>query len=383
VKNAIHYVGLDVHKETIAVALSDQEGRNTSLGTIPNDPDAVARLMRRLQAQATLRVCYEAGCCGYVLQRQLTQMGIDCIVVAPTLIPVKSGDRVKTDRRDALKLARYLRAGELTAVWVPDEAHEALRDLVRLREDAKADQKRAKNRLGKFLLRHGWYAPPGTKAWSRAYRQWLDSIYMEQPAQRLVLRDSIAEVDHQSERLARLDAAVSEQAAALPDSMQRVIAALVCLHGVAELTAVTVVAETGDLGRFAKASQLFSYAGVVPREHSSGGPDNSRRGGITKTGNTHLRRVLVESAWHYRHPPKVTARLRHRRAGKDPVVVEHAKKAHERLHATYRRLVAAGKPAPRAAVAVSRELLGFMWAISRQVQRQVTAATNKATKESA
>ena len=162
-KNAIHYVGLDVYKETIAVAMCDQEGRATSLGTIPYGPDPVARLMRRLQQKATLRICYEAGCCGYVLQRQLTAMGIDCIVVAPSLIPVKSGDRVKTDRRDALKLARYLRAGELTAVWVPDESHEALRDLVRQREDAKADQKRARNRLGKFLLRQGWCPPEGIK----------------------------------------------------------------------------------------------------------------------------------------------------------------------------------------------------------------------------
>lgn len=378
VKNAIHYVGLDVHKETIAVALCDSEGRATSLGTIPNGPDPVARLMRRLQQKATLRVCYEAGCCGYVLQRQLTAMGIDCIVVAPTLIPVKSGERVKTDRRDALKLARYLRAGELTAVWVPDEAHEALRDLVRLREDAKADQKRARNRLGKFLLRQGWFPPEGTRVWSRAHREWLDSLWMEQSAQRIVLRDSLAQLDHQNERLAALDAAVSEQSGVLSEPMQRVVAALVCLYGVQQLTAVTVVAETGDLGRFAKAPQLFSYAGVVPREHSSGGPDKSRRGGITKTGNTHLRRVLVESAWHYRHPPKVSAQLRKRRAGKDPVVVELANKAHRRLYQTYRRLIEAGKPAPRAVVAVSRELLGFMWAISRQVQGQGTAATEAA-----
>lgn len=369
-KDAIHYVGLDVHKETIAVALCDQEGRATSLGTIPNGPDPVARLMRKLQQKATLKVCYEAGCCGYVLQRQLSRMGIDCIVVAPSLIPIKSGDRVKTDRRDAIKLARYLRAGELTAVWVPSEAHEALRDLVRLRQDAKADQKRARNRLGKFVLRHGFSPPAGTKSWSRAHRQWLDSLWMEQPAQRLVLRDSLAEVDHQSERIAALDAAVSEQCVVLSEPMQKVVAALVCLYGVAELTAVTVVAETGDLGRFAKAPQLFSYAGVVPREHSSGGPDKSRRGGITKTGNAHLRRVLVEAAWHYRHPPQASAALRKRRAGKDPVVVELAKKAHRRLHDTYRRLIAAGKPAPRAVVAVGRELLGFMWAIWRQAQGQ-------------
>lgn len=367
-KNPIQYVGLDVHKKTIAVALCDQEGRATSLGTIPNEPDAVARLMRRLQQKGTLRVCYEAGPCGYVLYRQLVRMEIDCIVVAPTLIPVKSGDRVKTDRRDALKLARYLRAGELTAVWVPDEAHEALRDLVRLREDAQADLKRAKNRLSKFLLRNGWHPPQETKAWSSPYRKWLDSLYMEEPVQQKVLRESIAEVAHQMERMARLDAAVLEQALSLPDVMQKVVCALVCLFGVKELTAVTVVAETGDLGRFHKAPQLFSYAGVVPREHSSGGPDNTHRGGITKAGNAHLRRVLVESAWHYRHPPRVSSALRKRRSGKDPVVIELANKAHHRLHDTYRRLIAAGKPAPRAAVAVSRELLGFMWAIARQAR---------------
>ena len=197
---------------------------------------------------------------------------------------------------------------------------------------------------------------------------------MEQPAQRIVLRDSLAELDHQSERLAALDAAVWEQSGVLSEPMQRVVAALVCLYEVQELTAVTVVAETGDLGRFTKAPQLFSYAGVVPREHSSGGPDKSRRGGITKTGNAHLRRVLVESAWHYRHPPKVSAQLRKRRAGKDPVVVEIASKAHQRLHQTYRRLTEAGKPAPRVVVAVGRELLGFMWAIARQAQGPGAAA---------
>ena len=340
--------------------------RATSLGTIPNHADAVARLMRKLQQKATLKVCYEAGACGYVLYRQLATMGIDCIVVAPTLIPVKSGDRVKTDRRDALKLARYLRAGELTAVWVPEPAHEALRDLVRLREDVQADQKRARNRLGKFLLRQGFHPPAGTKAWSRAHREWLDTIWMEEPAQRLVLRESIAEVEHQAERMARLDTAVAEQAGTLPETMRNVIAALVCLFGVQELTALTVVAETGELGRFHKAPQLFSYAGLVPSEHSSGGPDKTRRGGITKTGNAHLRKVLVEAAWHYRHPPRSSAALRKRRAGKDPVLVELAKQAHRRLHDTYHRLIAAGKPRPKAAVAVGRELLGFMWAIAQK-----------------
>lgn len=383
VKSAIHYVGLDVHKETIAVAICDEQGRATSLGTIPNQPDSVARLMRRLQQKATLKVCYEAGACGFVRYRQLVSMGIDCIVVAPTLIPVKSGDRVKTDRRDAIKLARDLRAGELTAVWVPDQAHEALRDLVRLREDAKADQKRARNRLGKFLLRHGWHRPEGVKAWSVAHQKWLQTLWMEQPAQQLVLRESLAEVAHQDQRVARMDAAVTEQAAILPEPIKQVIAALVCLYGVQELTAVTGVAETGDLGRFDKAPQLFSDAGMVPREHSSWGPEHRRQGSITKTGNAHLRRAVIESAWHYRRPPRVSAALRKRRAGKDPVVIELCNKAHQRLHQTYRRLIAAGKPAPRAVVAVGRELLGFMWAIAPKTQAQGAAARSRAKGQAA
>lgn len=374
-KNAIHYVGLDVHKETIAVAVCDEQGRVTSLGTIPNQPDAITRLMRKLSSRATLSVCYEAGACGYVLCRQLTKLGIECVVVAPTLIPVKAGDRVKTDRRDAVKLARYLRAGELTAVWVPDEAHEALRDLVRLREAAKADQKRARNQLGKFLLRHGWGAPEGVRAWGTAHRAWMESIWMEQPAQRVVLQEDLAELDHQNERVARLDAALHTQSETLPEEMRQVLGALQCMYGVAELSALTVVAETGDLGRFRKAPQLFSYAGLVPSEHSSGGPGNQRRAGITKAGNAHLRKIVVEAAWHYRHPPKVSSVLRKRRAGQDAVVIELANKAHRRLHDTYRRLVARGKPTPRANVAVGRELLGFLWAIAQRVQTQRQASS--------
>lgn len=368
-KKPIHYVGLDVHKETIAVALCDSEGVATSLGTIPNDPDAIARLMRRLREKATLRLCYEAGPCGFVLYRQLVDLGIDCIVVAPSLIPQKSGDRVKTDRKDALKLARLLRAGELTAVYVPDEALEAVRDLVRQRQDVQVDLKRAKNRLGKFLLRTGFCPPEAIKAWSKPHRQWLDTIHFEQPARRLVLREHLAELDHQSERMARLDATVTALLTELPELMQQQVGALVCLHGVKELTALTVLVETGDLGRFQKAPQLFSYAGLVPREHSSGGHKGERRGGITKTGNARLRRVLVEAGWHYRHPPRASAALCKRRAGKDPVVIRTAQQAHKRLSQKYWQLVQAGKPAPRAVAAVGRELLGFMWAIAQTVQR--------------
>lgn len=367
-KKPMQYVGLDVHKETISVAVCDAEGAARSLGTLPNDPDAVARLMRRLREKATLRVCYEAGPCGFVLYRQLCDLGIDCVVIAPSLIPQKSGDRVKTDRKDALKLARLLRAGELTPVFVPDEALEAIRDVVRLRQLAQADQKRAKNRLGKFLLRTGFCPPPTLKAWSPAYRAWIETIHMEQPAQRLVLREHLAELAHQTERVERLDAAMRAELCHLPESMQKVLATLVCLHGVQELTAATVLVETGGLSRFDKPPQLFSYAGLVPREHSTGGPERSRRGGITKTGNAHVRRVIQEAAWHYRHPPSAGKAVRKRRVGKDPVCVQIAQAAHKRLHHTYWRLLQAGKPAPKAAVAVGRELLGFMWAIEKAVQ---------------
>lgn len=364
----IHYVGLDVHKDSISVALCDAEGRATSLGSV-SDADALFRILRRLSEKAHLRLCYEAGACGFVLYRQLTDRGLNCIVVAPSLIPKKPGDRVKTDKKDAIKLSRLLRLGELSPVYVPHEALEAVRDLVRLREDAKTDQRRAKNRLGKFLLRHGIQPPHKMKTWGPAHRQWLGTIHLEQPAQSCVLREHIAEVDHQTARVQRLEQALSAQLPSLPEPMQQVIAALTCLHGVAELTAATVVVETGELGRFEKAPQLFSYAGMVPSEHSSGGGDGRRQGRITKTGNAHLRRVLAEAAWQYRHPPRRSARLSKRRQGKDPVAIQIAEAAHKRLHHKYWQLVQAKKPPPQAAIAVGRELLGFMWALAKTVQR--------------
>jgi transposase len=369
VKKSIFYVGLDVHKDSIYLAYCDQDGRETSLGSVSN-ADALLRILRRLQEKADLRICYEAGACGFVLYRLLCDHGFDCIVVAPSLIPQRSGDRVKTDKKDALKLARLLRAGVLTAVYVPDEATEAVRDLVRLRADAKADQKRAKNRLGKFLLRNDIRPPTQIKTWGPAHRQWLDTIYREHPAQQCVLREHIAEVDHQTARVKRLEQALTAQLPKLPEPMQQVLGALVCLHGVAELTAVTVVVETGDLSRFQKAPQLFSYAGLVPSEHSSGGERGRRQGRITKTGNAHLRRVLGEAAWQYRHPPRRSAVLRKRRAGKDPVAVQIAEAAHKRLHHKYWQLVQAKKPPPQAAIAVGRELLGFMWALAKTVQKK-------------
>jgi transposase len=366
------FVGLDVHAETIAAAVAEGGGGEVrSVGTIPNTPEAAARLLRKLGPAARLRVCYEAGPCGYGLHRQLTELGIDCAVVAPSLVPTRPGDKVKTDRRDALKLARAHRAGDLTAVWVPDEAHEALRDLTRAREDALAEVHRARARLRGFLLRQGLRPPAGVKAGTLRHRDWLAHLELGQPAHRVVLAESLTALDQATARLGRLEAAIAEQAAASP--LAPLLGALQCLRGVAAVTAATLAAEPGDLTRFAPPRQLMAYAGLVPGERSSGG--RTRRGGITKTGNAHVRRVVVEAAWHYRHPPRVGTTLRRRQAGQPAAAVETAWKAQGRLHKRFRRLLGRGKLKQEAVVAVARELLGFLWAIAQQVAGRTAGAT--------
>jgi transposase len=358
------FVGLDVHRETIAVAVADGPRAPESVGVIPNTPDAVARLVRRLRrGGGRLSVGYEAGPCGYGLYRQLTALGIDCVVVAPTLVPVRPGDRVKTDVRDALKLARLLRSGDLTPVWVPDAAHEALRDVVRAREAARADLRSARQRLSQLLLRQGQSAPRGCTPWGRTYLRWIRQLTFGHAAQEAVRQDLLAEVDHHAERITRLEQAITIAANAAPPALRAVMGALQTLRGVAALTAVTMIAELGDVTRFARARQLMAYTGVVPREHSSG--DHRRRGGITRTGNAHVRRVLIEAAWHYRHPPAVTRSLRRRRVGQAPAVCAVADKAQRRLHDRYLRLLRRGKTKQKIVVALGRELLGFVWAIAR------------------
>jgi transposase len=338
------------------------------MGTIPNEPEAVHKLMRRLGPAEQLRVCYEAGPCGYTLYWQLTRAGISCVVIAPTLIPVKAGDRVKTDRRDAEKLARSFRSGDLTPVWVPDAAHEALRDLVRAREAAKKDQLRARHRLQKFLLRHGQRPPAGTAAWTEKYRRWLSTVRFDAPAQEATRADYVAEVEHVRERIGRLERALDEAVEATPAAMRAVIDALQALRGIAKLAAVTIVAEVGRLSRFAGPRQLMGYSGAVASEHSSG--PRVRRGAITKTGNAHLRRIVVEAAWSYRHRPAIGPTLRQRQAGQSAAVTAIAWKAQERLHGRYRRLLARGKVKQQVVTAIARELLGFIWAIGVAVEGQ-------------
>lgn len=364
----IRFVGLDVHKETIAVALAQTDGSVESLGTIDNTPEAVRRLVKKLRGKGgELRCCYEAGPTGYVLYWQLTELGVWCEVIAPSLVPVRAGDRVKTDRRDAMKLARLHRAGELTAVWVPTPEHEALRDLVRNREAAKKDERRARNRLQKFLLRRGCRKPGQMRESSANYRSWVASVIFEYAAQNATLADMLAEVDHAERRIEGLDKHLDEAVAVAPPTMRAVIEALQAMRGVSKLTATSVVAEVGLFSRFQHPRELMGYAGSVPSEHSSG--ETKRRGAITKTGNAHVRRVVGEAAWHYRHRPRVIGKLRKRQQGLSAETIDIAWKAQQRLHLRYLRLERRGKCKPKAITAVAREMLGFMWDIATRVER--------------
>jgi transposase len=369
---SIRYVGLDVHADTIAVAVAEGRGEARSLGTIPNRPEPIRKLIKRLEPVSTLKVCYEAGPTGYALYWQLVELGVKCEVVAPTLVPVKAGDRVKTDRRDAEKLARSYRSGDLTPVWVPDTAHEALRDVVRAREAAKKDQLRAKHRLGKFLLRHGRRAPEGTKAWTGKFWTWLDSVRFEYAAQEATLFDYRTEVERAADRLKRLEKAIDEAVQDAPAQMKGVIDALQALRGVAKITATTVVTEVGNFSRFVRPKLLMGYGGIVPSEHSSG--DSKRRGAITKTGNARLRRVLLEAAWAYQRRPRLGGELKKRQQGVSERVRDISWKAQQRLHSRYWRLTSRGKLPAKAITAVARELLGFIWAVGVEAERQAAAA---------
>ena len=372
-REKLRFLGLDVHAETIAVAIAEPDGEVRSLGTIANREDSIRKLIRKLGPAENLRACYEAGPTGFVLYWQLSQLGVACAVIAPTLVPKKPGDRVKTDRRDALKLARSHRSGDLTAVWVPDEDSEALRDLVRQREAAKQDQLRARHRLTKFLLRTGQRPPLGLKAWTERWMRWLAQVRYTQPAQEVTRLDCMNEVEHMAARVKRLEEAILEVVKLAPEPMQELIRGLQALRGVAHISAVTIASELGNISsRFQSARKLMGYCGVFPSEDSSG--KRIRRGGITKCGNAHLRRIVVESAWCYRHLPRVGEKLRKRHQGVPAEITEIAWKAQNRLHKRYMKLTMAGKDRRKVMTAVARELLGFIWAIGIKTE---AAATQK------
>ncbi|KOF12907.1 transposase [Ensifer adhaerens] len=362
--DSITYVGLDVHKETIAVALADGGGRGDvrAFGQIVNTPAALARMLSKLlQPGRTLKFCYEAGPCGYGIQRQLSAAGHDCVVVAPSLIPRKPGDRIKTDRRDANNLARLHRAGELSAVWIPDPAHEAMRDLVRARLAAVRSLRQARQQLSGFLLRHGCHY--GRPAWTQMHRRWLAGLRFEQPIHHIVLEDHIATIEAATDRRDRLTKQIEMM---LTDwSLAPVVHALQSLRGMALVTAATMIAELGDLSRFTNPRQLMAYLGLVPSEHSSGG--TRRQGGITKAGNTTARRMLIEAAWSYRFPARISREQLLRQEQLPKTIRDTAWKAQERLCRRYRKLTKAGKPATTVTTAIARELSGFVWAIACQV----------------
>jgi transposase len=356
---------LDVHKETIAVAVA-RTGREEPeyRGEIAHTPQAIAKLLKKLSpAGEMLDVCYEAGPCGYGLYRELVARGHRCTVVAPALIPRKAGVRLKTDRRDAVLLARLHRAGELTAVWVPGEEQEAIRDLTRAREDMKAIELKARQRLGAFLLRHGQVYRDGTSRWTQRHWRWLEALRMPSPVQQLVLQEYIEAVKEAQRRVAGLEEQVRQVVADW--SLRPVVEGLMALRGVSLLVAVTTLAELGDLSRFDSPRELMGYLGLIPSEHSSGG--SRRQGGITRTGNGHARRVLVEAAWNYRFPARKTRAIEQRAERTSVAVQAIAWAAQKRLCARYQALLRAGKQKPQVTTAVARELAGFLWAIACEV----------------
>lgn len=365
------YVGLDVHKASIAVAVARAGRREPEfLGEIPNTEAAVRKLLKRLSPDGeVLSFCYEAGPCGYGLYRDLTGPGHDCAVVAPSLIPRKAGERLKTDRRDALSLARLHRAGELTAVWVPDEEQEAIRDLTRAREDAKSLELKARQQLGAFLLRHS-RVYGGKSRWTQAHFRWLETVSFDMPVQQIVLQDYIDTVKAAQQRIADLEAQM--RVALERWSLRPVIEALMALRGLKLIVAMTTLAELGDLTRFDSPRELMAYLGLVPSEHSSGG--SRRQGGITRTGNGHVRRVLVEAARAYRFPARKSAGIQRRAEKTSAEVQAIAREAQKRLCGRYQKLIQAGKVKQQVTTAVARELAGFIWAIACEVAGKAHAS---------
>src|SRR6478672_1741436 len=372
-KHSEAFVALDTSKLRNAVAIADggRAGEVRFLGEIENSTAATAKLIRKLEAKyERITFCYEAGPTGYELHRQIKALGHECVVVAPSLIPKKRGDRVKTNRRDAVNLAKLLRAGELTAVWVPDRRHEAMRDLTRARETAVIDLRSKRQQVSAFLLRQGRWYPAGKKTWTNAHMNWLASQKFEQPERRIVCEEMIFAIRQAQERVERLEQAIR---AAVPDwSLAKVVTALMALRGIDLISATGLLAELGDLSRFQTAPELMGYLGMGSSESSTG--DTIKRGPITKSGNRRARRTLVECAWSYQHPPRVGIAKQQKVAAAPPKVREIAWKAQCRLNRRYRALIRRGKLKTVAITAVARELAGFVWAIAREAGSAEPAA---------
>ena len=365
------YIGLDVHKQTIAWAIAC-EGRSepSYRGEIANRPKTVAKLVERLAKEYGGRIllwCYEAGPCGYTLHRQLLSLGQDCQVVAPSKIPKQAGERIKTDRRDAIKLSRLLRSADLSEVWVPDAEQEAMRDLTRARGDMKIQERKAQQQLNAFVLRHGHSWPANKKRWTSIHYNWLEALRFEHDWQQVVLQEYINAVRSASQRVVDMNDLMDKALATW--SLAPVVHSLKALRGIDKLAAMIVLAELGDISRFESPRQLMAYLGLVPSEHTSGA--NRRQGGITKTGNSHARRVLVESSWSYRFPARQTAHIKRKAADASDEAKAIAWKAQKRLCGRYRTMSQAGKNTKVVCIAVARELVGFIWAIACQEMPKV------------
>lgn len=373
-ENGSIFIGLDVHKATIAVAVA-MEGRSTEVryhGVIAHKAGAMADYAKRLGAQHpghSLSFVYEAGGCGYGLARELTDTGHECMVIAPSLIPMRAGDRIKTDRRDSVTLAKMHRAGELISIWTPDTEHEAMRDLVRAREAAMHWRNKARQALSAFLLRQG-FRYGGKTAWGTSYWRWLATLKFEHAAQQAVFEEYIIAIREGDARHDRLVQQIEARVAGW--SLAPLVEALQAMRGIALITAASLVAEVGDFARFATPRHLMAYLGLVPAQHSSG--SHIRHRGITKSGNARIRRLLVESAWTYCRPPRVNGHLLRRQENLAQPIRTIGWKAQQRLHERYRRLAATGKAKNIVITAIAREMVGFIWAISREVEPRLQAA---------
>lgn len=366
-KTSITHVAMDVHKKQHQVAWVCPNTGEIQTFSVANTEAELTKMVKRIRQKAPgeIRVCYEAGVCGFVLQRRLVKLGCLCQVIAPSLVPSKPGDRVKTDRRDAQKLLGQFMAGQLTEVYSPDPAQEADRELTRCRERAQVDLRRARQQLNSLLVRHGYIYSEG-KLWTGKHEQWRNALQFDQPRLREVFEEYTSHIRHCQQRLASLDKQVEQLARSEP--YRKAVAALRCFRGIDTLTAITLLTEIFEFGRFESPRALMAYLGVTPSEYSSG--DRRRTGGITKTGNRHVRRILTETGWHYRHPHRVGKALKARRKDQPAWAIDIADRAGHRLYKRYRHLIERGKSAPTAVMAVVRELVGFLWSLLRQLQVQ-------------